>query len=251
METKKVVGVAVILVAVVGVLVVFVGLPASSTQFHYERAYPADETRKVNILLDVRNTNVSVTFVDDPNLMYSVDVVQYSTGDHHHSYYQEWGDPHFSLDYHIDSLTDEGIKEVNVVLGTGTYYVIYIEGANNNASVVFDNGAVLAGQEILMSAAQGDFYFELTEDVSFTDAGLLVNSATGVNLVLDVDLPTGLNGRLEVQDGISFSPTSMVGWSLVSSGLGQPSVYTTSSTVEPLVNIEHNSLGSVNAFLRS
>ena len=240
-----------ILVVVVGLIVVFVGLPANQTQYHYERAYPADETRKVSILLDVRNTNVSVTFIDNPELMYSVDVVQYTAGDHHHSYYQEWGAPENSFDYHVDSLTDEGIKEINVVLGTGTYYSIFIEGTNNNASVVFDNGAVLSGQEILMSAVQGDFYFELNEDVSFTGTGLLVSSVTGVNLVLDIDLPTGLNGLLEVQDGISFSPTSLVGWSLVSSGLGQPSVYSTSSDVTPLVTIVHYSQGSITGALRN
>ena len=82
MDTKKVVGAVVILVAVVGLVVVFVGQPTTQTSFHYERQYPTDETRKVYLEIDTQDANITITFVDDPRLMYSVDIVQYEPGNH-------------------------------------------------------------------------------------------------------------------------------------------------------------------------
>jgi len=254
METKKAVGAVVILVAVVGVLVVFVGLPAIQTQFHYEQAYPAGETTRVMIDLDLRNTEVSVVFVDDPSLMFSVDFIQYSSGAFNHIAqfrYWEHNDYYaFFLDPNPDIGDDAVFKEVHVTLGTATNYTIYIHGANCNGSIVFDNGAIIAGQEILMSSLGGNYLFKLTEDVSFSGAGLIVNTVH-TELTLDINLPTGLNGQLEVYYGVSTTFTTMTGWSQVSGGINQPSVFATASSAQPLVDIEHDSQESVGGTLRN
>jgi hypothetical protein len=238
MDTKKVVGVVVILVAVIGLLVVFVGLPATQTEFHYEQAYPVDGTKPVQINLELRNTNISVTFVDDTTLMYRVDVTQYSAGSHHHAYFREWDAPNNYYVFTLDSLTDEGAKEVTIVLGTATNYTMEIDGNNIDASVVFDNGAVLEGQECVVSGS-GSFHFELTEDVSFSGSAL-------IDLDLNIDLPSGLNGRLEFPSGVTPSFTTLVGWTHVSTY-----VYATSLTSEPLLDIEHDSQGSISGSLQN
>jgi hypothetical protein len=242
MDTKKVVGAVVILVAVIGVLVVFVGLPTTQTEFHYERQYPANETKYGYIDLDImRDTNVTITFVDDPTLMYSADVTQYTPGDHHYVYYQEWEN---RLQFAVSA--SEGathrIQSIDIVLGTGIYYEIYIAGTAD-VSVVYDNGAVLGGQEFIMNAA-GDLYFEFNEDVSFTDAGMTLSTPTQTNVTLVVDLPDGLNGRFEVGISRTLGSHTFSGWS----SLGGD-VWGTASVNEPLLDIQCIGFGTVSVNL--
>ena len=235
------VGAVVILVVVVGVLVVFVGLPPSGTTSHYQRQYPADETRFVNILLDLHDTNVTISFTDDTSLMYSADVVQYSSGNQHYAYYQEWEDPHYSLDFHVDTVDGSRIQSVDIVLGTGTYYQIYIDGDNVDASVIFDNGANLAGQDFEMNAAPGNLYFELTEDVSFSEDGFkIIGYGNTVDFDFVVDLPAGLNGRLEIDSTMTLGTHTMSGWSSIGAN-----IWGTSSVTEPLLDIDVGWVGTV------
>lgn len=229
MDTKKVVGAVVILVAVVGLVVVFMGLPATQTSFHYERQYPADETRKVYLEIDTIDTNITITFVDDPRLMYSVDVVQYEPGDHHNARYQEL---ETVIDFSIER--PSRAKSIDVVLGTGTYYDIILSGTNFNVSVVYDNGALLEGQECIVSGT-GSLYFELTEDVDFSDMGLEVSVSTHVDVDLVVDLPTGLNGRLDTR-GATLGTNTASGWSIIAADTwGTPSI--TQPLLDILVNL--------------
>ena len=101
-----------------------------------------------------------------------------------------------------------------------------------------------------MSSLGGHYSFKMTEDVSFSGAGLIVNSVH-TELALDINLPSGLNGQLEVYYGVTTTFTTMTGWSQVSGGINQPSVYATSSTTQPLVDIEHDSQESVRGTLRN
>lgn len=228
METRKLVGAALVLVVVVGVLVVFIGLPAVQTTFHYERNYPVDETKYVYFETNVV-ANISVTFIDDPLLMYSVDVIQNTPGSQHYITHSEHED---HLNVYLMPMEDApALQSVNIVLGTGTYYEIIIYGANINVSVVFDNGAVLQGQEFVMSAS-GSLSFELTEDVSFLNNGLEVTVQTHVDVALVVDLPPGLNGRLETASYSTLGAHTMTGWSLIDTN-----TWATPSVAQPLLDI--------------
>ena len=248
MDTKKVVGAVVRLVTLVGVLVVFVGLPLTQTQFHYERQYPAGETRNVDLRIDFETTPTTITirFVDDPALMYSIDVEQYESGLHHSLIYQDEFDS--SLRVSIQGIGDQ-TSAVDITLGTGTYYDIAVDGQHLAISITYNNGAVLSGQDFSTHGINHTLEFVFTEDVNFTTLGLNVRTVLYADVVLSIDLPNGMNGRLAVPSSTPFLYTSMVGWSLTTS-IGSPFVYSTSSTTDPLLDFSHENPGTIGGTLR-
>ena len=232
MVARRTIGLAMILVVVVGVLVVFVGVPMFQTTFHYERQYPTGDTRHVYFDTDV-DADVTVTFVDDHTLMYSIDIVQSSPGNHHIfrcNFYDEY------ISVLIARTESAPPQTINVVLGTGTYYDIII-GGNSNASVTFDNGAVIGGQEVSMNV--GGAFFELTEDVSFSDIGMEVSIPADDDVQIIVDLPEGLNGRLDTS-GATLGTHTASGWSLVATD-----TWGTVSILDPVIDIEVGTWGTL------
>ena len=251
MEKQKLIASVISVTAVVGVLIVFVGIPAVQTHFHYERAYPAGETKHVWLSVERFSVpiEVNVTFVDDPLLMYRIDVVQEIAGQHHTLVYQEPSWDPTVITVNLIGIGDDRVESINVVLGTGTTYDMSFSGQTMNVTVVFDNNAVISPRDndpndfdINAQCYGGIFTFIMTEDVQFNNTGIRVEAGTGTNLQLAIDLPEGMNGRLECP----WEPlTNLVtdGWYLLSSGFGQSTFYGTSSTNEPLLDIIGNSLG--------
>jgi len=242
-----VVGAAVIVVAVVGVLVVFVGLPLTQTQFHYERQYPVGETRYVLLYIsdfDTTPTDISINFVDNPDLMYSIDVEQYQPGHHHSTEYNVW-DEHISIDVRQTNGGSQ-TSSIDITLGTGTSYVIAIAGSSElYVSVEYNNGAVLGEHAMLdLSCINSTLDFVFTENVNFTTVGLSVRTQRDIDVTVDIDLPSGMNGILTHPMFTSFSGT-MVGW-------GQTSLteISTSSTSEPLLDFSHVTSGAIGGSLR-
>ncbi len=139
------------------------------------------------------DTNVTITFVDDADLMYAVDVTQYTPGNHHYAHYQALQD---FLQFAVSVSEGSGhrIELIDIRLGNGASYDIYVSGSVN-VSVVYGNGAVLAGHEFIVSGI-GNLHFTFTEDVAFTDSGLDVTTSLDIDLFVDIDLPLGTNGRL-------------------------------------------------------
>jgi len=246
METKKLAGAAVVLMTVVGVLVVFVGLPAAQTQFHYEAQYPSGETRHVMLLLDdfdTTPTDISIRFVDDPTLMYSIVVTQYESGRHHSLQHNE-------LEERIivevgQTIGGSQTSSVDITLGTGTYYIISIDGDLLNVDITYDNGAVINGQDVVVTSYHnGSLDFVFTEDVNFTSSGINIRTTYDVDVLLDINLPDGMNGLLTIPMSTSFASSSMVGW-------GQTSLteISTSATTEPLLDFSHETSGTIGGFL--
>ncbi|MHA1423984.1 MAG: hypothetical protein ACTSSD_18020, partial [Candidatus Thorarchaeota archaeon] len=251
MEKQKLIALVLSVTVIAGVLVVFVGIPAVQTHFHYERAYPASETRHVRLEFDEYSIPiiVNVSYIDDPSLMYRIDVIQQIAGQQHRFLYEE---PAWDLDMilvSVDGIGDDKIESINVVLGTGTAYDLSFSGQTMDVTVVFDNNAVISPRtgdstdsDISANCAGGTFTFIMNENVQFNSTGMKVKAGTGTNLQLAIDLPEGLNGRLECP----WEPLINLvtdGWHLLSSGFSQSTFYGTSATSEPLLDIIGNSLG--------
>jgi len=252
MDRRRSVAVAVVLIVSISVFIVFIGLPLTQTSFHYARQYPSSETRRVMVHLydlDYTSTNVTVSFLDDPTLLYSIDVIQYYPGLYHLVYFYD-GAPwdQTLLFVGICGNGNEQVASVAITLGTGTYYALELDG-RLNVSVNYDNGAWLRGQEVVVSCGGGRFEFTLGEDVNFTDSGLDVQTGLGTDLFLDIDLPDGMNGKLELPPAVDFAYSEMVGWSLISSGYGIPTIYSTPSIDQPLLYIDPSGYGLVRARL--
>lgn len=204
--------IAAMLIAVVVGAVLLVW-DASATSFHYEREYPAGETKYVQLALDnLRDTNVTVTFTDDPTLMYSIDVTLYKPG---MTYTIEEEELIYS--WTIDLVGTGRVKSVDVVLGTGTSYSVFVRtGISINTTITYGNGAILDNREFLYSC-NGTLQFNFGENVNFTKGGLRadIGAPAFVNrpspLSLNIDLPEGMDGRIDFRnDPITF--TQMAGW---------------------------------------
>ena len=252
MDRRRSLTAAIVLIVTISMFIIFIGLPLTQTQFHYVRQNPSNETRRVEISLydfDCTTTNVSVSFLDDPTLLYSIDVTQYYPGRYHNVYFYE-GAPWDStlLFVGINGIGEEQVASVDITLGTGTSYNLEFDG-HLNVSIAYDNGAWLRGQEVVVRCGGGKFELTFSEDVNFTDSGLDVHTGINTNLFLDIDLPDGMNGKLSIPYQTDFAYNEMVGWSLTSSGYGTPSIYSTSSISQPLLDIVHDSIGLVRARL--
>lgn len=210
MERKTMVLVAVVLIAVVVGAVLLVW-NSSATSFHYERQYPTNETKYVRLALDdLKDTNVTVTFTDDPTLMYSIDVTLYVPGITYTFEYEERSDY-----LAVDLIATGRVESIDVVLGTGSSYEILVRnGVNIDATVAFGNNAVLGAREFIYTCT-GSFHFSFDENVNFTDGGLLATvGIAGLapdSLYLNIDIPDGMDGRIDFgPDPVTF--TQLAGW---------------------------------------
>jgi hypothetical protein len=186
-----VIGICIIfIISAVGIMV-YPWNPVSS-QFYYERQFEPSDHEEVRISIrDFEDTNITISFVDDPTLLYRLNITLYSPGSSPRVRTER-------LYEHIRMTIDDPpdrIQDITLLLGTSAYYGITVIGQNLNTTITHDNGARLEWQEITYLAT-GIFRFKLTEDVNFTDEGLWVQTgSTGPDLViLDLNLPAGLMG---------------------------------------------------------
>ncbi len=210
MERKMMALVAVALVAVM-VSAVLLVWNASATSFHYERKYPAGETKYVKMVVDnLKDTNLTIAFIDDPLLMYSIDVVLYEPG---MTYTIEEAELPYS--FTIDLVATGRIQSITIALGTGASYQIHIpDGDNVDAVVAFGNGAMLEGRYFGYSCS-GTLNFIFGENVNITKGGLDVDIGRPARepdpLYLDIDFPDGMDGRIDFgPDPVTF--TQLAGW---------------------------------------
>ena len=210
MNTKAVAGV-VIAVVVIGVTGVLVFLnPAPVTLFHIEDQLPEDLTLVSLFFVDVEDTNLSISFVDDDTLFYSMDIALYEPTTAQNAFRTRWWA--VSAVFRFDALTR--IRSLNVTLGTGVQYSFGVWGDNLNSLISYDNGAQV-GDDIRYEAS-GEFLLRLTEDVTMNTNVSIHARGTGLSsmlhaLYLDINLKTGVGGVLHI-GSIPISFVDRVGW---------------------------------------
>jgi len=179
--------------------------------------------------------------------MYSIDVTQSASGMQHHFAVQEASWDVMLYYVNLSGYGESRVSNVEIVLGTGTYYNIYIDGYRTNSTILFSNNAQIRGQEIVVHCGGGYLDFAFTDDVNVTDLGLNVQTGGDTNLLLDIDLPDSMNGMIELPIAVDFAYTEIVGWSKTSSG--NPTIYSTPSIEQPLLYIDPSAYGWVRARL--
>ncbi|MHA2396872.1 MAG: hypothetical protein ACXAC0_09230 [Candidatus Thorarchaeota archaeon] len=196
--------VASLLIAVVIIVVGFVGvaniIDNIPTTYHYEAWLPESSSRDTRFTIaGIDDANITVTFADEPGLWYRLDVTHYSSVKRHGV--NDVSEPTFlPLRAHLTSVTP--VKNINLVFGTDVAHRLYISGENLNTFVKMDNGAKISGSKCRFYGT-GVFQFIMTENINFTSEGMdvrvgdsFLDSTSPELVVLDIDLPTGLSGRL-------------------------------------------------------
>jgi hypothetical protein len=202
---------------------------STRTQFHYEASYPAGDTRKVTFYLrDLKDTNVTISFANDTSLLYRIDAELYDPASGSVTV------DYASINVHLVHIEGTGRqRRVDVVLGTAAKYDITIQRCENlNTTVRYGNGAVL--NETWFSCRQtGIFRVSVDEGDGLTTYGGMVigaripeGSVGPLYVLLDIDLPTGVEGRLRTNNApISF--VERVGWGYYGDG-----IFATAETME-------------------
>lgn len=233
LDNRKLLGVfvaAVILIGVLGMVVIFDDTP---TTYHYEERLSSGETRSTRFTIaGVHDANITVSFVDEPGLWYRVDMTHY-TSVKHHSVNAVRKPSFLPLRVHLNSVTP--VKTINIVLGTDVTHNLYISGERLNTIVKVDNGAKISGSRCRFHST-GEFKFILKENVNFTSKGMDLLIGDGFLLpeppervVLDINLPPGMNGRLSAQNVSVYQNE----WPIK-----QDDQYGTNSIDEPLLDIK-------------
>ncbi len=185
----------VIIVGVLGILIIIDNIPRT---YHYEARLPDTRDTRFSIT-GIDDANITVSFVDEPGLWYRIDVTHY-TSMNRHSVENVTSPDYFPLRVSLTSITP--IRNINIVLGTDVAHSLYIQGSNLNARVNVDRGAKLSNSRCRFYGS-GVFQFFMSEDVNFTSGGMHIavgdfftNWAQPELVILDIDLPAGMNGHL-------------------------------------------------------
>ncbi len=186
----------VILIGIGGIVNLISNTP---TTYHYERMLPDSYPRDTRFTIaNVKDANITISFVNEPGFWYRIDMTHYTSVKHHAV--ECVTNPSFlPLRVRVSSVTP--VKTINIVLGTDVAHSLYISGENLNTIIIMDNGAKISGSRCRFFGT-GVFQFIMTENVNFTGKGMDVEVGDFVLgpvspelVVVDVDLPSGLNGR--------------------------------------------------------
>lgn len=195
------------------------------THFHYENTLPDTWMAGSNIPLycnNLQDTNVTIIFQNDRTLWYAIDITLYNPS------YQSLAFGLRTLRFGLLEINGiQRIKSIKIVLGTGAYHDIFLNGRNLNASITYSNGVILGNSTNKDSAgsfyfsASGKLYFTLNEDVDCFEGGLDVfvgsrssdeTSLYPDDVYLDIDVPDALSGSLRVYDPTALYFLENVGW---------------------------------------
>jgi hypothetical protein len=215
-----------VVIVVIAGGVLFWYYESNRTQFHYEEWHPEPSRRILMYIRDLKDANLTISFVNDTTLMCRVDVDLYDPQSGSVRLVRE-----VANQINLESTGRQ--KRVEVVLGTSDRYNIHIQnGENLNTTVRYGNGAVL--NETWFSAHQtGIIRIAVDEDDGLTthggmaiDAIIPRGSQGQLHVLLDIDLPEGYDGELLTNNApISF--VERVGWGYYGNG-----VFATAGTME-------------------
>ncbi len=243
----------VLVLVVVGAGATLVLLPPTSDTFHFESEYLEGDRDPVQLwLTDIQDCTLNVSFVDDADLLYDIDVELY--GSHPAS-------SAFELsvnDYRVHSgwveVRFEGklsIKSLHVVLGSGVPYEIIVPASSDmNATFVYGNNAVGSDASLFYSATGSIVNLIFTEEMVFSETGMEVICGTDSRpdyIYLYVDLPDGVNGAAGFREPLSLH--SSTGWAYHSQFLDTVSYRTDPLKPEPLLELSIQAVYRVHAWL--
>ena len=144
-------------------------------QYHVEMRYETGD--EINNWCSIRlwnmhDTNVTVSCVDDPLLLYSLDIVLYEPGRIGHDFILETSQTKLYLnDYEGYDLNDPPIlyrmKSVSVILGSATNYSVFVTGGYLNSSISLGDGTAVNLLNRIGYLANGTLKLHLGHNVTY------------------------------------------------------------------------------------
>ncbi|MHA2603505.1 MAG: hypothetical protein AM324_015400 [Candidatus Thorarchaeota archaeon SMTZ1-83] len=225
---RQLVAVGIVLL-VIGSVGVYLFLFPMGTSFHYEKAGTADNAEYRVGVRNIRDCEINVSFVDDSDLLYSLDIEMYGFSSSTAFYIYE-DDTSVLLNYYTGPAQTEWtgdetrIKSLDIVLGIGKAYNIILAGINLTASITYSNGALIGQSTYLhyLAVESSTVFVYDGYDVDVTTLGLEDDPVrldanlggqgeyTLTSAMIDIDLPYFYFGDVDiVADDVAVSAS---GW---------------------------------------
>lgn len=246
LDRRKAIGFLAAIVIIIGILGLVNIINSIPETYYYEARLPENNTRDTRFTIaGVNDANITISFIDEPGLWYRMELTHYTSGKRHSV--ENVTTPSFlPLRVQVTSVTP--LKTINIVLGTDAVHSLYISGSNLNTIVTLDNGAKISGSRCRFYGT-GIFRFIITENINYTTEGMdvevgdfFLNEESPELVILDIDLPAGMNGHLSSQNTTFIHNDWEINYG---------DEWGTVSIDEPLVDIEIYHAQSVIADLRT
>lgn len=229
---RKIIALGIILVVIVsGVLAILVIPAPALTHYHYERNLSSSDPHTTLVRIqDVIDCEISISFVADSELLYSVDIEFDEPMRHWDDF--TWLDAHeppANLDEFnfigfntgalvngrilIPELSDVPVKSINLTLGMTCCYTIQVSGKNMTTSIRYDNGARFNGSEFQYQDFDnegGDVHVVIDSDVNITDSNFKMNIWGTDELTAIIRNPSTLGGSIDILTELVI--LAMSGW---------------------------------------
>ncbi len=187
---------AIVIALMVTVSVLTIGFVMADTRYSFQELVPEGASQVAVIIYDISDCNLTITFIDEPNLLYRMDI----------EYYEPipiWS-AYPSHEITVGSLAasavihpNRRVRFLNVIVGPAIYYLHFFRCYNVNTTIVYD-GAVELNQTLDYRAGSfGSLNVIVTEDIrNGIEAGIVCDEVR-----LDITVPTGFSGGVKFYCG--------------------------------------------------
>jgi len=175
------------LMVAVSVLTIGIGFVIAGTRYSFQEQVPGEVSQATLTISQLTDCNLTITFTDEPNLFYRMDI----------EYYEPV--PIWSA-YPLREITvgpvaataqiypSRRVRSLNITVGPAVYRLYFFRCHNLNSTIVYD-GAVELNQT-LWYYASGSLNVIVTEDIR-NGIGALITSD---EVRLDITVPTDFSG---------------------------------------------------------
>jgi len=212
---KEVIAVGIIILVVVSVVGVFVFLypqdPRIEQGFQFERNVTTTTPERIFFRINAEDTDMSISFVDDADLLYSIDIVPYEDSTEASIMIQanqeSWG----------LSLVTGPQQSVNITLGNGCFYNLQIAGGSYlNTTVIYSNNAWVNGTSLgyfpdSSHGFDGHLTLKILDDIITDGTTGFTGHIDCDTLNLEIDLPDQWGGTVDFND-INITLLELTGW---------------------------------------
>lgn len=191
------------LMVTVSVLSVGIGIVMVDTRYSFQELVPERTSQAALIIYDISDCNLTITFIDESNLLYRMDIQYYepiSIWSAYPSHEITVGALATSASIH----PNRRVRSLNVTVGPSINYLQFFRCYNVNSTIVYDGNVEF--NQTLIYYASGSLNIIVTENIRNRIGASITTDAVR----LDITVPTGFSG------GVFFSSESVTvertGW---------------------------------------
>ena len=180
--------------------------PLDQSGFQFEQSVTISTPDRIFFRIRANDANVSVTFEDRENLLFSINVTGYSDS----------SEAHVTYDKHSESwgiyLSTGRQESVDIVLGNGCfYYITFADSSNLNTTMIYSNNAWVNGSVLSYIDDDSDLTLRVHNDIKTTDTVGFTGTIMCRSLNLEIEPPYEWNGLVDFNDS-NVTIMELSGW---------------------------------------